>query len=234
MGWVDEEGYLTIVGRTKEVISRGGEKVFPYEVEKALLEHPDVLEAAVFGVPHARLGESVAAAVVPKPGSTVSVQELTSFLAARIARFKIPHGIRVLRELPRGPTGKVLRPRLAEQHMQERPLPTKPESLIEEVVLDLWRRLLRRTDEISVDDDFYDKGGDSLLAADMLLEVERLAGISLDGFSPAVLTIRSVADAVADGLPHGPAMVTPVKQGSGIPLFFCHGDHAARACTRTS
>ncbi len=93
LGWVDEEGYLTIAGRTKEVISRGGEKVFPYEVEKALLEHPDVLETAVFGVPHARLGESVAAAVVPKTGSTVSVEELTSFLAARIARFKIPHGI---------------------------------------------------------------------------------------------------------------------------------------------
>ncbi len=94
-------------------------------------------------------------------------------------------------------------------------------------VLDLWRRLLR-TDEISVDDDFYDKGGDSLLAADMLLEVERLAGISLEGFGPAVLTIRSVADAVVDGLPQGQAMVTPVKQGFGIPLFFCHGDHAAR------
>ena len=180
-------------------------------MEKALLEHPGVLETAVFGVPHARLGESVAAAVVPKPGSTVSVQELTSFLAARIARFKIPHGIQVLGELPRGPTGKVLRPRLAEQHMQERPLPTQPASLIEMEVLDLWRRLLRRTDEISVDDDFYDMGG-----------------------GPAVLTIRSVADAVADGLPQGPAMVTSVKQGFGIPLFFCHGNDAARACTRTS
>jgi acyl-CoA synthetase (AMP-forming)/AMP-acid ligase II len=67
LGRIDEDGYLTIVGREKEVINRGGEKVFPYEIEKAILGHPAVLEAAVFGVPHPRLGESVAAAVVLKP-----------------------------------------------------------------------------------------------------------------------------------------------------------------------
>jgi oxalate---CoA ligase len=227
VGWVDEQGYLTISGRTKEVINRGGEKVFPYEVEKALLEHPDVLEAAVFGVPHARLGEGVAAAIVPKPGSSVSVQDLTSFLAARIARFKIPHGIRVLSVLPRGPTGKVLRPRLAEQHLLDRPAPVVPVSFIEGEVQQVWHRLLGN-DAIGVDDDFYDRGGDSLLAADMLLEVERLACVSLEEFQPAVLTIRAVAEAVVDGLPVGPALITPVKQGSGIPLFFCHGDHIAR------
>jgi acyl-CoA synthetase (AMP-forming)/AMP-acid ligase II/thioesterase domain-containing protein len=228
IGWLDDDGYLNISGRSKEVINRGGEKVFPYEVEKALLAHPDVLEAAVFGVPHPRLGEAVAAAVVPLPGKLPSAHDLMSFLTAGIAHSKIPGRIRVLPELPRGPTGKVLRNVLAEQHVQEsNPMPTRALSLIELEIRHVWQRLLGRND-IDADDDFQDKGGDSLLAADMLLEVEQIAGVSLHGFSPSVLTIRAIADAVADALPVGPAMVTRIKQGSGMPLCFCHGDHAGR------
>ena len=91
LGRIDEDGYLSIVGRVSEVINRGGEKVFPYEVEKALLQHPAVLEAAAFGVPHPRLGESVAAAVVLQARKRRSRSgSCKEFLAARLAAYKLP------------------------------------------------------------------------------------------------------------------------------------------------
>jgi acyl-CoA synthetase (AMP-forming)/AMP-acid ligase II len=88
LGSIDSEGYLTVVGRTKELINRGGEKISPYEVERALLLHPSVKEAAAFSVPHPRLGENVAAAVVLKSEMNTTTQEIKAFLADHLAPFK--------------------------------------------------------------------------------------------------------------------------------------------------
>jgi oxalate---CoA ligase len=227
LGRLDEDGYLTIVGRVKEVINRGGEKVFPYEIEKAILQHPAVLEAAAFGVPHPRLGENVAAAAVLKPGSSISEQDLKEFLATRLAGFKLPRRLCLVESLPRGATGKILRRSLTDAYAAARRQMAEPDGLLELELLEIWKRLLR-TDDIGIDDDFFEMGGDSLLAAEMLLEVERLSGKPYPQSGLSALTIRRMADVVASGLATEHDVITQVKQGSGIPLFFCHGDYATR------
>jgi oxalate---CoA ligase len=113
VGFIDPEGFLTIVGRTKEIINRGGEKISPYEIEKALLDHPAVADAAAFSVPHTRLGENIAAAVVLKPQTRATSSELKTFLYDRLAHFKVPQRIFFMSDLPRGATGKISRSHLA-------------------------------------------------------------------------------------------------------------------------
>jgi acyl-CoA synthetase (AMP-forming)/AMP-acid ligase II len=107
---IDEDGFVFIVDRAKDMVLRGGENVYCSEVEAAIYEHPDVAEAAVFGVPDERLGEDVAAAVVLRPGASLSATDLQAFLAERIARFKIPATIWFRDEqLPRNASGKFLK-----------------------------------------------------------------------------------------------------------------------------
>jgi acyl-CoA synthetase (AMP-forming)/AMP-acid ligase II len=112
-GVVDEDGYLTITGRIKEIINRGGEKISPREVDEVLLEHPAVRQAVTFAIPHVALGEEVAAAVVLHEGSTAAEKELREFAAARLAAFKVPRKIVLIEEIPKGPTGKLQRIGLA-------------------------------------------------------------------------------------------------------------------------
>jgi oxalate---CoA ligase len=229
LGRLDDDGYLCIEGRDKEVINRGGEKVFPYEIEKAMLQHPAVLEAAAFGVPHPRLGESVAAAVVLKPGSTVGQRELNEFLAARLAAYKLPRRWCYRSSLPRGSSGKVLRKSLAEacaRSIRDVVMPD-PERLLQLELRDLWRRLLG-TQDVGLDDDFFDLGGDSLLATKLLIELEALAGRPYPQSELSTLTIRRIAEVIGSGVGAGRELMTQVKAGSGIPLFFCHGDYVDR------
>src|SRR5262249_13712227 len=110
LGRTDDEGYLYVQDRAKDMVLRAGENVYCAEVEAAIYEHPEVYEAAVFGVPHERLGEEVAAAIVPKPGRALDPDALRSFLAAKLAPFKIPTRIALHSErLPRNPAGKILK-----------------------------------------------------------------------------------------------------------------------------
>ena len=113
LGFIDSDGYLTVVGRAKEMINRGGEKISPHEIEKAILLHPSVQEAAAFSVPHPRLGENVAAAVVLKSEADTTPQDIKAFLTAHLAPFKIPQNVLMLPELPKGPTGKISRSELS-------------------------------------------------------------------------------------------------------------------------
>jgi len=106
---VDDEGYFTIVDRKKDMIIRGGMNVYPREVEEVLYTHPDVLEAAVVGVPDELMGEEVGAAVVLRPGSTATLEEVQTYVKERLAAYKYPRRIWSLDELPKGPTGKILR-----------------------------------------------------------------------------------------------------------------------------
>ena len=109
MGKVDEDGYFFIVDRKKELIIRGGYNVYPREVEEVLYEHPAVREAAVVGVPHADLGEDVGAAVALKAGAEIDVDELREFVREQVAAYKYPRRIWLVDELPKGPTGKILK-----------------------------------------------------------------------------------------------------------------------------
>lgn len=113
LGTKDDDGYLTIVDRKKDMIIRNGYNVYPREVEEILLTHPEVVSAAVYGIPHDVHGQEVAAAIVLDAGATVSEKELIDFASAQLAAYKYPRVIRLLTELPLGPSGKILKRSLA-------------------------------------------------------------------------------------------------------------------------
>jgi long-chain acyl-CoA synthetase len=109
MGRMDDDGYFSIVDRKKELIIRGGFNVYPREIEEVLYEHPAVREAAVIGVPDESLGEEIAAAVALKEGHDATPDELRDYVKARIAAYKYPRRVAIVPELPKGPTGKILK-----------------------------------------------------------------------------------------------------------------------------
>jgi long-chain acyl-CoA synthetase len=120
IGRIDEEAFVFVQDRAKDMVLRAGENVYCAEVEAAIYEHPDVYEAAVFGVPHERLGEEVACALVPKPGRSIDPDALRTFLAEHLALFKIPTRIRSRTEqLPRNPAGKILKRQLRDEFVAE-------------------------------------------------------------------------------------------------------------------
>ena len=114
-GVMDAEGYLTITGRLKEIINRGGEKISPREVDEVLMSHPAVQQVVTFAVPHDRLGEDVAAAVVLREGVKADEREIRAFAAERLADFKVPRRVVFLDEIPKGATGKLQRIGLADK-----------------------------------------------------------------------------------------------------------------------
>jgi acyl-CoA synthetase (AMP-forming)/AMP-acid ligase II len=114
-GIVDEQGYLRLTGRLKELINRGGEKVSPLEVDAVLMDHPAVAQCLAFALPHDKLGEEVAAAIVLREGEAATEHELREFAQIRLAQFKVPRKIVFLDEIPKGATGKLMRIGLAEK-----------------------------------------------------------------------------------------------------------------------
>jgi fatty-acyl-CoA synthase len=117
VGTIDADGFITIVERLKDMVITGGENVYPAEVEAALAGHPAVADIAVIGIPDDKWGETVHAVVVAVPGldpSQLDTGELLSFARERLAAFKCPTGVTVVRELPRNATGKLLRAALRE------------------------------------------------------------------------------------------------------------------------
>jgi acyl-CoA synthetase (AMP-forming)/AMP-acid ligase II len=114
-GTLDEQGYLRLTGRLKELINRGGEKVSPLEVDAVLMDHPAVAQCLSFALPHPMLGEEVAAAVVLREGAAADERALRDFAAGRLAPFKVPRRIVFLDEIPKGATGKLQRIGLAEK-----------------------------------------------------------------------------------------------------------------------
>ena len=114
-GIIDADGYVSLTGRLKEIINRGGEKITPREVDEVLMDHPAVAQVVTFGVPHAMLGEDVAAAVVLKEGQYASERELQAFARERLADFKVPRKVIFLNEIPKGATGKIQRIGLADK-----------------------------------------------------------------------------------------------------------------------
>jgi long-chain acyl-CoA synthetase len=109
LGKVDEDGYFYVVDRKKDMIIRGGYNVYPREVEELLYEHPAIREAAVLAVPHPEWGEEVGAAVVLEPGEEVAAEEISAWVRERIAAYKYPRVVWFLEELPKGPTGKIVK-----------------------------------------------------------------------------------------------------------------------------
>jgi amino acid adenylation domain-containing protein len=177
LGYLDQEGYLFIVGRVKQadVINRGGQKVAPAEVEEALLRHPAVVEAVAFPIPHRRLGEDVAAAVVLRPDAKVSVHRLREFAGERLASFKMPGLIRIVREIPKGCGGNIKRGELVTAlsialpriRLERGGKTVAPRSELEWQLAKTWADLLE-LNEIGIDQDVFELGADSLTVTQML------------------------------------------------------------------
>jgi long-chain acyl-CoA synthetase len=121
-GYLDDEGYLFLTDRIKDMIVSGGENVYPVEVEEVLSAHPAVGEVAVIGTPHERWGETVTALIVPRDGTACTADELVGFARDRLAGYKLPRVIEFVEELPRTPTGKVLKRRLRQRYSAARPV----------------------------------------------------------------------------------------------------------------
>jgi long-chain acyl-CoA synthetase len=119
VGKIDEDGYFYIVDRKKDMIIAGGYNIYPREVEEVLYEHPDIVEAAVIGVPDPKRGETVKAFVVLKEGSQVTAEDIEKFCRERLAPYKVPRIIEFRSELPKSQVGKVLRRVLKEEEMKK-------------------------------------------------------------------------------------------------------------------
>ena len=184
-GYVDDQGYVFLTGRLKELINRGGEKISPREVDEVLLDHPAVAQAVTFGMPDARLGEEVAAAVIVRD-PTVTEAQLRRFAAARLAYFKVPRRIVLLAEIPKGPTGKLQRIGLAaklgltdENRAPAEPVEfVRPRDAVEELVAGMWREILS-LGEVSVLAHFLDLGGNSLQAMQLASRIRERLDIDL-------------------------------------------------------
>ena len=121
IGRIDEEGFIYVQDRAKDMVLRAGENVYCAEVEAALYEHDAVYEAAVFGLPHERLGEEVAAAIYPKSGHSLSAEEIQRHMNQRVASFKVPSAIEIVSEpLPRNPAGKILKRQIRDEIIERR------------------------------------------------------------------------------------------------------------------
>ncbi len=226
-GMIDTDGYIFIQGRLKEIINRGGMKISPREIEEVLLEHPAVVQAAVFGVPHPTLGEHAAAAVVLRSGAAAAEAELHRFAASRLADFRVPSRIIIADRLPTGATGKLQRTRLAEHFAASLRTPFAPPTDPLDVELTrIWRAALH-LDLVGIDDNFFDLGGTSLSAVRMLVEVEAATGRRLPVTAlHAAQTIRQLAEALRrDAGVASTRVTTFYPDGAQPPFFFLHGDY---------
>jgi acyl-CoA synthetase (AMP-forming)/AMP-acid ligase II len=183
----DDEGWLYLSGRIKEIINRSGEKVAPLEIDAVMLRHPDVIEAAAFGIPDPARGEEIAAAVVLRAGSTLSEHAFQAWMAERLALHKCPRHVRFVSALPKGPTGKLLRSALRPA-AEAVPASQGDVALVQAV----WAEVLQLGD-IQPDTRFLDVGGTSATALDILICLEARLGrrlpidVLLDGDTPAAL-----------------------------------------------
>ena len=114
-GIIDGEGYIFLTGRLKEMINRAGSKIAPSEVDEVLLGHPAVAQAVTFSMPHATLGEDVAAAVVLRKDAVATAEQVRKYAARHLVEFKVPKRVVIVDEIPKGPTGKLQRIGLAER-----------------------------------------------------------------------------------------------------------------------
>lgn len=186
-GYLDEDGYLFLTGRLKEIINRGGEKISPREIDEVLLEHPAVAQAVAFAIPDEKLGEEVAAAVVLRPGAQAGEVELREFAARRLAYFKVPRRLMIVREIPKGPTGKLQRIGLAAKLGLTPPASPPaaeprgfraPQNETEAKLCRMWQEILG-VETAGADDDFFRLGGDSILAAQFLKRLREETGCEL-------------------------------------------------------
>ena len=242
LGHLDDDGYLFLDGRLKEMINRGGEKISPREVDDVLAAHPAIAQVAAFAVPDPGLGEDVVAAVVLKPGSKVEEDELRAWAAERLVYFKVPKRIVFVPEIPKGPTGKIRRVDLAgtlglaggagrspEREAKPGKVRARALNAEEKALLDLMSRTLGGR-KLTVDEGFFDAGGDSLQAAAFLAEVEARFGREIPMASFIVnASARRLSSVLTGKAGAVSSVLIPIKAEGSRPPFFCVHPHDGRA-----
>jgi acyl-CoA synthetase (AMP-forming)/AMP-acid ligase II len=219
LGYLDDDGYAFVVGRAQEFVKKGGVKVSLREIDEALARHPAVAAAATVGVADGFVGEELAAFVVLRPGTTATIGELLSLCEARLGALKVPARVELVAELPRGPSGKIERHRLAAAAGRRESGPPPARAQVEQTVLDAFRSVLG-LEHLGVDDDFFALGGHSLLALQVVARLRRLlerdlpVGLIFEAPTAAGLAARIQALGV-DGVQ---APLEPVPRGAPLPL----------------
>jgi acyl-CoA synthetase (AMP-forming)/AMP-acid ligase II/aryl carrier-like protein len=198
LGRFDGDGYLYVVGRIKEIINRGGEKIAPHEVDEALQDLPGVAEAAAFPVPHPTLGEDLAALVVLRAGAAAEPALMRLLLQSRLAEFKIPSRFHVVCSIPRNASGKVHRAGLNDWlNATDRAASEAAATATERWLMDACRDILR-VESIGRKDNFLAAGGDSLRAADLVTRVNAAFGLAMTAIDlfeqPAIADFAACVD----------------------------------------
>jgi acyl-CoA synthetase (AMP-forming)/AMP-acid ligase II len=178
-GVIDDRGYVSLTGRLKEIINRGGEKIAPCEIDEVLLRHPDVREAAAFAMPHATLGETIAVAIVPHEGRTLKEIDVRAFAFTQLPDFKVPARVVILTEIPKGPTGKLQRTGLATVLAAELGIAYEPPAEgLEQLSAAFFEEVLQRTG-VGRHDNFFALGGDSLRAMQVSARLISALGLEI-------------------------------------------------------
>ena len=229
-GYLDEDGYLFLTGRLKEIINRGGEKISPQEVDDVLIDHPAIAQVVTFAVPHPTLGEDVASAIVLHESASATEREIIEFAAKRLTDFKVPRQIFIVDEIPQGPTGKLHRVGLAEKLMTS---PDHPQALpeaqsigyrspLEKALAEIWAEVLH-LERVGAHDNFFYLGGDSILATlvvsrvrrDLQLELALVSFFEKPTVAEMALSLETTGQTAA---PLQPPTLEPIFRGGAIPL----------------
>jgi acyl carrier protein len=225
LGCFDDDGYLFLAGRIKEIVNRGGEKVSPQEVDEVLLRHPAVAQAVTFAVPHPTLGEDVGSAVVLRPHAAATPKDIRQFAMAHIAPFKVPRHVLIVPEIPKGATGKVQRVRLAaELGLVADAAPAQPSvaprTPLEKTLAGIWAEVLQ-VEQVGLHDDFFVLGGDSIHATRVVIRLHELlhveAEVSLVFDAPTVAEMAEhIESLVSTAASHAPSAIAPVPREDGL------------------
>ena len=213
VGFVDDDDYLFITGRLKDIINRGGEKIAPREVEEVLMAHPAVAEVAAFAIPHAALGEDIAVAIVLCEDAVVTEEDIREFARGRLTDFKVPRQLVFVDEIPKGATGKLQRHGLAAKFDLSALDSGRPElasTLVgprtpwEALLAEIWQSVLH-IECVGVYDKFFDLGGHSLLSMQVIARVEKQTGLRLYSHDLMYQTLGQLASACAARMPSPPS-----------------------------
>ncbi len=224
-GYLDEDGYLFLTGRIKEMINRGGEKISPLEIDRILLMHPSIMQAASFSIPHKSLGEEIVAAVVLHESHSLTLTELQEYLHKKLASFKIPKKIFCVNQLPITRGGKLKRHLLTEEYFEKdldlTVLKTKNHaetlSQLAATITQIWQKLLNIS-EVSIDDNFFELGGDSLKAVTFVNKFEKETGHKIEVVElMEAQTIRELVDHIQSKESVSEVLANTSNPVTGIP-----------------
>lgn len=225
-GVIDDEGYLSIIGRIKEIVNRGGEKIAPREVDEVFLDHPAVRQATAFALPHPTLGEDLAVAVVLQENSSITEPELRQFAFSRLADYKVPSRVVIVEAIPKGPTGKLQRIGLAQKLAAQLEVAyVPPQTELEVALVELWSEALG-LEQVGLCDNFFALGGDSVTAVRVVNKMMALTGQS---YHVASLfqspTIEQWVSHLQVGAAATASLLVPIQDQGSKRSFFCVAGH---------